>query len=460
MRSYTPFDKKITDLDEDELQKLTNESISEGWYIEYKAEIPKKGGKIDGSKIAKTISAFANTKGGWLFYGIQSNERNMATCLTGIDISEYNNLSDDVSRIISSNINPKPVYHFKLVPLKSGKYIFVIQIEESPMPPYITSTGIVFQRENNESNPIKDRYILEKLAEKTDNYYAAIDRFCQIDYGQTKGQADSGQSYLELYLFPLPFDGFRFNNFHSSDFFKKVADVFCNTVNCYTGENKEFSISGNALFNSVYSSERSIIIRPLTDDTLIYKTATAELFLHGGLKLLLPLSEFDINCVPSCYRDSNIIRYLTDRYTLYGTTERRKDTGFADHIKMIDGLELIVLLLVIMAKYKIILEYADFDLSSEIGHRVRLTDTWRKFVFFDNDDYLEKIKQFNLPIAPKNQIEIPTFIKGNYNTTKLDEPSLFLDISVLVLKALGLPDFSSIKFDEIFVNGLALFSKP
>src|SRR5690606_37161559 len=93
---------------------------------------------------------------------------------------------------------------------------------------------------------------------------------------------------------------------------------------------------------------------------------------------------------------------------------RRKDTDFVSHIKMIDGAEFIYVLLVIISKYKTILEDNKFDLKTEIGFRARVTDAWRKFVFFDNADYLEKIKTYNLPITPKNELEIPRFVKGNY----------------------------------------------
>jgi hypothetical protein len=233
MTEYSPFDKDLEDLDEQELQKLIDNSISEGWYVEFKADIPKKTSKIDGAKIVKSISAFANTKGGWLFYGVQANEKNIATNLCGIDFNEYKNISDQVSQIISSNIAPKPIYHFKTVPLESGNFVFVIKIEESPTPPYITSQGVIYQRENNESNPIKDRYIIEKLAEKTNDYYESIERFCNIDYGETKGQSESNQSYLELYLFPLPYNGFIFENFFTTDFFKQVAGRFYQNVDFF-----------------------------------------------------------------------------------------------------------------------------------------------------------------------------------------------------------------------------------
>lgn len=460
MTEYSPFDKDLENLDEQELQKLIDNSISEGWYVEFKADIPKKTSKIDGGKIVKSISAFANTKGGWLFYGVQANDKNIATNLCGIDYNEYKNISDQVSQIISSNIAPKPIYHFKTVPLQSGNFVFVIKIEESPTPPYITSQGVIYQRENNESNPIKDRYIIEKLTEKTSEYYESIERFCNIDYGETKGQSESNQSYLELYLFPLPYNDFRFENFFTTDFFRQVAVRFYQSVDCVfenqNGEKKNIPL--NLGFNSIYSSQNS-------------------LFINGGLKFLIPLNEFDLSSVPKYYQDSDVIEYLRDTYSPYETVRefnhfmhysskdepreitRRKETDFVRHVRMIDGAEFIYVLLIIISKYKAVLEDSKFDLNSEIGFRARLTDTWRKFVFFDNTDYLDKIKLFNLPVVPKNELEVPRFIKGNYYNMDLSQQASFFSIARTILDAIGLPDASTIKFADIINDGLKRYDQ-
>lgn len=138
---------------------------------------------------------------------------------------------------------------------------------------------------------------------------------------------------------------------------------------------------------------------------------------------------------------------------------RRTDTDFVRHIKMIDGAELIYVLLIIISKYKAVLEDNKFDLKSEIGFRAKLTDTWRKFVYFDNKDYLDKIKLFNLPIAPKTEIEVPSFIKGNLYRLDLNEQTSFFSIARTILDAIGLPDSSTIKFADIINDGLKRYEQ-
>jgi hypothetical protein len=459
---YNPFETDFEKLKFTDLESLITREIGEGWYIEYKSIIPKlNNGKLDNIKISKSISSFANTKGGWIFWGIVCDNSNKPVSIEGINITEYRNFEDQISQIINSNVSPKPFYHLKIIDLENGNVIVVIRIEESPTPPYITSQGVIYQRENNESKPIKDRYVIEKLNEKTENYYKSIERFSKFNLPETKGQADWNQTYLELYLFPLPFNEFKFKNFYSSDFFRNVAVRFYQNAQFTFNSVEGKSVSLNLGFNSIYSSERSIIIRPLSDNNLIYKSTTVELFDNGNLKFLIPLYEFNTHNIPEHYANSNTIEYLLNKYSPYDTfydsdyievnkkTLRRSDTDFVNHVKFIDGHELILTIMIMVTKYKSILEDNDFDFKNEIGFRAKITDCWRKFVFFDNDDYLEKLKLYNIPLSPKSEIEIPEFKNGNNYVIDLSENYSFIDIARNIMEGIGLPDSQTIEYYEI-----------
>jgi len=142
---YNPFNKELENLEKEDLEKLIDNEICEGWYIEYKREIPVKSGKLENLKISKSIAAFANTKGGWIFWGIDCNNKNKPVTIEGIDTSNYNNFEDQVSQLINSNITPNPLYHFKSVKIQNDKIVFIIQVRESPIPPYLTSQGIIYR---------------------------------------------------------------------------------------------------------------------------------------------------------------------------------------------------------------------------------------------------------------------------------------------------------------------------
>lgn len=478
--TYNPFEKELEELNETDVENLIQRKIGESWYIEFKRDMPiLKSGKIDNLKISKSISSFANTKGGWIFWGIESDSKNNPIELRGIDISQFENFEDQISQILNSNISPKPFYHFKKIPLQNDKFIFIIKVEESPTPPYITSQGVIYQRENNESKPIKDRYIIEKLNEKTEKYYEAIERFSTFDLGETKGQSESNQTFLELYLFPLPFNHFQFKDFYRAEFFRKIAKRFYENVEFTIELEKEESVTVplNINFNSIYSSEGSLIVRPLTDKNLIYKSTTAELFRNGGLKFLIPLYEFDSKSIPDNYQDSKCLEYILNKFTPHETkdvlelglpfnspprrTERtvRNNSDFENHIKFIDGLELILTILIITNKYKSILEDSKFDFENKIGFRAKITDCWRKFIFFDSDEYLEKLKLYNIPLVPKSDIEIPEFKSRNgYSVDLSKEYSSFL-IARFILEGIGLPEAESLNFNDIIISAFKKVQK-
>jgi hypothetical protein len=60
--------------------------------------------------------------------------------------------------------------------------------------------------------------------------------------------------------------------------------------------------------------------------------------------------------------------------------------------------------------YKSALEVNNLNFQ-RIGFRAKITDCWRKFVFFDNDDYFDKLKLYNIPLFPKSEIEITNLKK-------------------------------------------------
>lgn len=476
--TYNPFNKELDQLTESDLHELISGEIVEGWYIEYKAEIPRaSGGSFDSNKIAKSVAAFANTKGGWIFWGIGCNDKNKPVSIAGIEIQTPVNFEDQIAKIINSNINPKPYYHFKRLDLQNGRAVVVIQVEESPTPPYITSQGVIYQREYNENKPVRDRYILEKLNEKTSEYRDAIERYSQLHLPETKGQAEWNQTHLELYLFPLPFNGFHFKEFYSSEFFKKAANRFYQGINLVykTSDEQSLEIPLSLNFNSIFSSERSIIVRPLSEANLIYKSTTVELFDNGNLKFLIPLTEFDSTSIPKRFINSATVQYLLDKFSPNENVRadtwpmmrsgasnpimitRRKQTDFVNHVKFIDGMNLIFVVLIMTSIYKSVLEDNNFDFTTEIGFRAKITDCWRKFVFFDEEDYLEKIKLYNIPLSPKNDIEIPAFRKGNAYSVNLSDQNAFLLIAKFILEGIGLPDIHSMKFEEILKRGIESF---
>jgi predicted HTH transcriptional regulator len=106
---YSPFQKPISDLEAADLDVLKD--VNEGWYVEYKREVSKA------PDIAKSISAFANTYGGWLFYGIEEKSKSepVAGSFPGVARAELDSALQRVRQAVATHVNPSPHFDTKLV---------------------------------------------------------------------------------------------------------------------------------------------------------------------------------------------------------------------------------------------------------------------------------------------------------------------------------------------------------
>lgn len=468
MIEFNPFECELNEIDVSKLNILLQKSVAESWYIEYKEFLI-----TDPKKIAKSISAFANAEGGWYFMGIKSDSKtNIATNICGIETSEHRDLADRISKLIVGNIAPVPDFEIKLINLDSDRFVVLIRVEEGIEPPYITSSGTIHQREHNANNPVRDRYLIEKMYEKAKNNQEIVERFSTFDYGETKSQGDDDQAYLELFLFPSPFNSFHFNNFFESDFFESIADTFFNGMNFILSDKGEkYETSLGLDFNSVYSSFDSLIIRPVKDESIIYKGTTAELYRNGNMKFLLPLYTFKLKSIPKWYQDSDVVEYLLDRFCPYEETYvqnhfsakmsssesrktiLRKDSEFSNWFQLIDGHQLILIVLYMVNIYRAILRENDYPKKNLLGFRARINNSWRKTIFFDNSKYLDAIKKYNIPATPKSDIEIPTFRKGNYLRVENEEYS-FVRILEFIFEGIGIPRNEKLDYLDILKTSI------
>jgi len=153
--------KALSQLTFDELrQELTTKEVAEGFYVDYKEAFP--------DKLQKYIASFANSHGGYIFIGIKENSSiKTAEAFDGVPLET--DLSEKARNIIHAHISPFPPVEISTISLPSGtgKGIVVIRIPESPLAPHVCSDGVVYVRNGDASEPIKDRFSLDRLYEKS-----------------------------------------------------------------------------------------------------------------------------------------------------------------------------------------------------------------------------------------------------------------------------------------------------
>lgn len=137
-----------------DIEKFLNSSCDdERFFIEFKEE------NIRNSQLAKEISAFSNSFGGYLFLGVDDNKK-----IVGCG-SQWSELK--INNIVCNCISPTPVIDIKKFKLKNSKKLYVIKVEEGKNTPYITNEGYIYHRVSSSSDRVKDSFTLNNLYSKS-----------------------------------------------------------------------------------------------------------------------------------------------------------------------------------------------------------------------------------------------------------------------------------------------------
>lgn len=167
MNYYSPFNKPIQQVEGKDL--VTLKTAYEGWYLDYKSD------SIEISNFAKSMSAFANHEGGWLFVGVKEEEvpnpekgkkhntklRNAAS-FPGVDTSRCESVIQDL-RTAASNayLSPRIVFEAFTVhgpvpeiELEAGKSVILVHVPSSPNPPHVHKDGCVYRRHLDSCDPV------------------------------------------------------------------------------------------------------------------------------------------------------------------------------------------------------------------------------------------------------------------------------------------------------------------
>lgn len=183
--------------------KLTD--VTEGWYVEYKQEIPKS------EAIAKSIAAMANSYGGWVFYGIkeQSKQNSVAGEFLGIDSTLADASLQRIRQAVASAINPACHYEAKAlfgpcaeIGLGESKCIICVVVPQSIEAPHVHSKGCIYRRISDGSEPVPetDRYMVEKMFQRSQSLEREFETWINHDPELSNDEAKS--PFLRIFIAP------------------------------------------------------------------------------------------------------------------------------------------------------------------------------------------------------------------------------------------------------------------
>lgn len=128
--------KPLDEITENTLQELISNKVAESKTIDYKQTLPGTSYK-SGTDFLIDITAFANTAGGHLVYGMKENN-GIPTEICGLDIKNQDAEILRLDNMIRDCITPcVPGIHIRAIPLQSSKSVIVVRIPKSFYPPHM-----------------------------------------------------------------------------------------------------------------------------------------------------------------------------------------------------------------------------------------------------------------------------------------------------------------------------------
>ena len=446
---YNPFgEKDVSDLTHSDLDNL--KSVQEGWYVEYKSEVSNP------QIIAKSVSSFANTYGGWLFYGIEEKDstNNIAGSYPGIRKDQLDGSLKSITDSIKSHLNPVPFYEIKSIEIDKDRDIICLYIPYSFQTPHIHSNGRIYRRVGDKSNPIHEdnRQQLGFLWDRKEEINNEILNW--IGREPKKTIIESNQPYLRLLL--------------DADLYKnkgKTWDLSPDDVLAVMNNKNNF-IRIN--IDSCYPFESGLIARQTAK--------VAEQFDNGFITNYTKKSNRHSDFGFTWFIEKDLrsevwiplIKYETsDELASFFNNTDENNTTFLDLIEaskyergvtsIIDLNEVLHLVCAVTASFIDLLEKNNTPVNNFHG-KIIISKVWRTVPFVNHKIILDQMKQSGLPIClfddaiQPSGIDTESFIKLEIEDGKESFQKTLqinLEIMKLVLNSFGI---QSPPFDKNDVN--------
>ena len=230
---------------------MAEQDFEESFYFEFKDD------RTPPKKIAKEISAFANTFGGYIFIGITDDKR-IEGC------TDWN--EQRIHTTIHDSITPTPSFDVKKFTCSDG-IVYIIKVEEGAEPPYITSGGQIFERVSSSSQPIKDSSKLSQIYSKREQQLSNMES--KITIAPIQKEVGNIYGYIDIGFIVVPSNRQTaidiFNKADLKDVFNKLMVSIKSRNLTRVGNSIDYTPGGLSVANGMFPAHANNFLEIMAD---------------------------------------------------------------------------------------------------------------------------------------------------------------------------------------------------
>jgi hypothetical protein len=385
VHEYSPFGKDLSDVCAADLAMLRG--VPEGWYIEYKRVFPGV------QSAAKSISAFANSYGGWLFYGIEEGtEGRLAGSFPGIPCDELGRVEQHIRQAVSAYVSPPTYFEVRTFKgpdqstgLSAERAVVVVRVPRGHNAPYLHGSGRIYRRVADESDPTHetDRHFLDLLWKRGEKQREEFS-----DFVKRKPQLGSSEQHTTLVRLLFFTDPWLERTSKSGLELKQFSALM----------GDEDPKSGGIRFDNIFTHSTGFIARYVHNNDPGGHVLTWKYRMVGISEITLPLNTVNL------IHNDEILRFLNGYDQAYAFLALCRRQGLNSGW-LVDLSQLYSLLGSLTVRLFTLLEAQGQDLP--VFLKAQIIGAWRRVPFLDLPDFMHFVERYGIPVIQDEECFAP-----------------------------------------------------
>ncbi|HSN77719.1 MAG TPA: ATP-binding protein, partial [Anaerolineae bacterium] len=343
--------------------------------------------------IAKSLSAFANHYGGWIFYGIEeaTDGTHQAGAFPGIESSTAPKMVDRIAVASKDSVHPSVYYQHKLISgpcaeigLLDDKSVIVVMVPSGQDAPYVHSSGRIYRRiaDSSDPKPETDRAILDQLWQRRRQAEVTLKEL--VTTRPLLSQGEELTSYMDLFLLPDPLRAAHQRTTLTFDEFIEAM--------------RQKPLSGfQAPFDNFFTMAGGFVCRQIGSNNPYNLCLTWRHFVRGFSHISIPLSVTPVFIMERNFQSS--YKWSADFCNALRKARLPETTDIVD----VNQVAKIVIAIINQQRQLMSLG----NIEGPLYAKARIQNVWRRVPFVDSKSYLDVIGELGIPIIQYDEAYVP-----------------------------------------------------